>query len=175
MRSKSKVSLGISLKVRLIFILGMVLWLWWSLTPYSSVVVPHDSTEMSPLIEGGQKIYVYSRPNVSDYRSGDLVWYTVHSDSNVQRDSKWRWGWVLGRGSETFEIKKGKLYRNGESLNQKISGLPETLNRTFAEVPMGHFFVVHGDQRSEVNDSLVMGSIPAEQIKIMGKAFFLWE
>ena len=92
MKDKAKVSTGIGLRFRLIFIMSLMVSLFWYFRSYSKMQVPEDCFEMLPLIQPGQGIFLYSRPHVSDYKKGDLVCYRYGSDD------RWRWAWVLGRG-----------------------------------------------------------------------------
>ena len=167
MNDKAKVSTGIGLRARLVFIASLMLCLLWFFRSYSTIQVPEGCFEMSPLIQPGQSVYIYSRSHVLDYKKGDLIWCRY---GGVDR---WRWAWVLGRGGEVFSIAEGRLLENGEPLPQKIKGLPKSLNRSFPPVPSGHFFLVHGDQSVEVDDSLLFGALDPNVLEVKGKVFFL--
>ena len=167
MNDKAKVSTGIGLRFRLVFIASLMVCLLWYFRSYSTIQVPEGCFEMSPLIEPGQSVYLYSRSHVLEYKKGDLVWYRYGVDD------RWRWAWVLGRGGEVFSIVEGQLLEGGEPLPQKIKGLPKTLNRSFAPVPSGHFFLVHGDQSVDVEDSLLLGPFDPNELEVKGKVFFL--
>jgi len=72
---------------------------------------------------------------------------------------------VIGKPGDTIEIRDGKLYRNGELLNEPYLKDPvmNEGDKTFY-VPEGHVFVM-GDNRNNSMDSRMIGALPMENIK----------
>ncbi|WP_223066680.1 signal peptidase I [Paenibacillus caui] len=157
------------------------------------VIQPYkvDGHSMDPTLHDRQRIYAekwsHTLGNVPDY--GDIVII----DSRVDRsrtfmddikehpiiamltgESKQEIFFVkrlIGKPGDKIEIKEGKVYRNGQLLNepyikeQMVIGPDQVYN-----VPADHVFVM-GDNRNNSKDSRMIGYIPLDHV--MGiKGFF---
>ncbi len=105
----------------------------------------------------------------SDPKAGDII--VLQAPDDPKKDYIKR---VVGIEGDTVEIKDGKVYINGEVLEEKylVEGA-YTYNGHISkwEVPQNYVFVL-GDNRNRnaSKDSRILGCIPIESIK--GKAFF---
>ncbi len=128
-----------------------------------------EGTSMAPLISDQERIFI----NKIVYRfepisRGDVVvfWYPLdRSKSFIKR--------VVGLPGETVDIRRGRVYVNGEGLLEPYVP-PQYFDATNfgpVRVPDGEYFVM-GDHRDSSNDSRVFGTVPATYI--YGRAVFAY-
>ncbi len=128
-----------------------------------------EGTSMAPLLADQERIFI----NKFVYRlepieRGDVVvfWYPVdRTKSFIKR--------VVGLPGDRVEIRRGRVYINGASLQEPYVPERAAGRSTFAplRVPPNHYFVL-GDHRTSSNDSRMFG--PVREDFIYGKAVFAY-
>lgn len=76
---------------------------------------------------------------------------------------------VIGTPEDVIQVQAGKVYRNGEALQEPYIAEPPTYNMPAVQVPVDQLFVM-GDNRNNSNDSHVWGFLP--QQNVIGRAIF---
>jgi signal peptidase I len=126
-----------------------------------------QGTSMEPLLEDGERIVV----NKFVYRfrpidRGDVVVFWFPGDPSISFIKR-----VVGLPGDTVEIRTGRLFVNGNAVNE--SYLPPSFrdsdNLAPTEVRKGYYFVL-GDHRRSSNDSRSWGEVPERYI--YGRAVF---
>lgn len=126
--------------------------------------IPSES--MEPTLHIGDKLYVEKITyKVSDIKRGDIVVFEAPEASNHDEDMIKR---VIGLPGETFEIKSGIVYVNGEALDEPYEAEKPRNDFEKITVPENHLFVL-GDNRNNSLDSRYWGALPIENV--IGKAF----
>ena len=128
-----------------------------------------EGTSMAPLLTDQERIFI----NKFIYRfepieRGDVVvfWYPWDTTKSFIKR-------VVALPGETVEIRQGRVYVNGQALEEPyVPGqFSDRHSFTPVVVPAGHYFVM-GDHRSSSNDSRVFGTVPDRLI--YGKAVFVY-
>jgi len=133
-----------------------------------------EGTSMVPQLHDGERLLVnklvyYNIESVSwgHINRGDIVvfWYPKEPDkSYVKR--------VIGLPGETVEVKNGRVYVDGNELNEDY--LDYEHNQSLPTWPAkrvdDHYYFVMGDNRDNSSDSRYWGLVP--QKYVYGKAFF---
>ena len=80
-------------------------------------------------------------------------------------DGKYRVKRVVGMPGETIELVGGRLYVNGEFVEQNFDMTPNQTNFGPFTVPQAHYFVL-GDNRNNSKDSrsIMVGALPRDMI-----------
>lgn len=133
-----------------------------------------EGTSMLPQLHDGERLLVnklvyYKIQSVSwgHIERGDIVvfWFPNDPDkSYVKR--------VIGLPGETVEIRNGRVFVNGQELNEDYldKEYNQTLPTTAAKKVDEHHYFVMGDNRDNSSDSRYWGLVPEKYI--YGKAFF---
>jgi len=99
-------------------------------------------------------------------RRGDVIVFRYPVDP--RRDFVKR---VLARGGETIEIRSGKVFVDGEKVNEPYIDDAGTSSMPPTEVLPGQLFVL-GDNRNNSEDSRLFGFVPMRYVK--GEAFLVY-
>ena len=110
---------------------------------------------MEPNFHDGQIVEV-EEVTVEDLQRGDVILFTV-------QDGKQYLKRLIGLPGETVEIRAGKVYINGEVLDEPYIKEPAPSNLPVRIVEADRYFVL-GDNRNNSADSRAFGSIPSESI-----------
>lgn len=122
-----------------------------------------DGPSMEPTLQTGQRLIVYRLAYAfSEPERGDVI--VFRSSNNPDDDLVKR---IIGLPGETVSIQGGRVYINGELLEEP-SFIPSAAYDGTWEVPEGHYFVL-GDNRNSSSDSHSWGTIAAGQI--LGRAW----
>ena len=126
-----------------------------------------EGGSMKPNIQDGQYILVdKSVYHFHPPQQGEII--VFHAPRNPDRDFIKR---VIGLPGDIVEVKKGKVYVNGDLLSEPYIEEPPTYT-CYEEVSPEHYFVL-GDNRNNSNDSHSGWLVPRESI--IGKAWLcLW-
>lgn len=76
---------------------------------------------------------------------------------------------VIGKPGDLIEIKNGKVYRNGNLLDEPYIKEPMKNEPFSAKIDEGYIFVM-GDNRNNSKDSRVIGQVPLQNV--LGKYIF---
>lgn len=76
---------------------------------------------------------------------------------------------IIGQPGETVAVSKGKVYLNGQPIEENYIAEPPILPFPTVQIPPNQFFVM-GDNRNDSNDSRYWGFLPTENI--IGRATF---
>ena len=154
------------LRHRLVMLGLLLLWVIWELQPYSRLVVPEGHIEMTPTVQPGQTLYLYSHKNFSSYQTGDVVWYSSPKTAAP------RLGRIIAKTDDVVAVQQGQVLCNSQAVKPPLQGLPEQLNKVFPALSQGEIMIVHHQQTAPVEDSLTLGPLSEAQTAIWGKLFF---
>src|SRR5215213_6460447 len=142
-------------RIILVFILASALFLACSPKP-----VRIEGTAMMPTLHDGDRILMDE--NIGELKRGDVISFLFPRDT-----SKWYIKRIIGLPGETVEIRVGKVYINGQILDEPY--LDESYNQTkssFApQTAAANNYFVMGDNRDNSSDSRYWGTVPRELIK----------
>ena len=145
---------------------GLLLLLVWELRPYSRLVVPEGHIEMTPAIQPGQTLYLYTHKKFNDYKKDDVVWYSS------PKATRPRLGRIIAKEGDLLSVQQGQVFCNAQAVKPLLQGLPEKLNKAFPVLSQGEFMIVHDQQTAPVEDSLTLGALNEDSALIWGKLFF---
>jgi signal peptidase I len=118
-----------------------------------------EGIAMKPSFNNGDKILVDK--NLSDLKRGDVITFLYPKDK-----SKWYFKRIVGLPGETIEIRAGKIYINGQILDEPyVEEIYNQVKASFAlrTVPQHQYFVM-GDNRDNSSDSRYWGNVDKELI-----------
>ena len=118
-----------------------------------------DGTAMKPAFNDGDRILISKIPG--ELKRGDLITFLYPRDR-----SKWYFKRIIGLPNETIELRGGKVYINGELLDEPY--VDESYNQAKADfppqkIPEYQYFVM-GDNRDNSSDSRYWGTVDRELI-----------
>jgi signal peptidase I len=120
---------------------------------------------MEPTLHSSQRVVVekVTYRFLHGPRRGDIVVLDLpaQSDLLIKR--------VVGLPGETIEIRDGRLYVDGQLVNESWTVYPGSGNYGPLVIPPLHIFVL-GDNRGASNDSRSFGPVPIDQV--VGHAWF---
>jgi len=128
-----------------------------------------EGTSMAPLLSDQERIFINKFVyHFEPIGRGDVVvfWYPLdRTKSFIKR--------VVGLPGDEVEIRRGRVYINGKSLEEPYvpSQYVDTAAYGPVEIPRDEYFVM-GDHRISSNDSRIFGPVPAAFI--YGKAVFAY-
>ncbi|MCY7331723.1 MAG: signal peptidase I [Pseudanabaena sp. CAN_BIN31] len=126
------------------------------------------SGSMEPTLQVGDRILVdkISQQWQAPERGDILIFYPPKSPA-IEDNTKAYIKRLIGIEGDRIAVKNGKVYRNGEALNE--SYIAEAPRYTMREVivPKGYYWMM-GDNRNHSNDSHIWGFLPKENV--IGKA-----
>ncbi len=133
--------------------------------------IPSES--MVPTLKVGDRVLVNKLSyKLHDVHRGDIVVFTAPPAAQAG-DIKDLVKRVIGLPGDTLEAKDGKVYVNGQLLEEPY--LPNgtvTTNLPPTKVPAGYMFVM-GDNRSASKDSRIFGAV--KESAIVGRVFLrIW-
>lgn len=120
-----------------------------------------DGESMMPTMEHRERLIV----NKLIYRfhppeQGDIIVFQYPSDTSKDFIKR-----VIGMSGDTIEVKNGKVYRNGEALDERYLGEPTNGAYGPVKVKPGTLFVM-GDNRNNSKDSRdpLVGMVPNDLV-----------
>ena len=122
---------------------------------------------MKPGFNSGDRIFIDK--DVGALQRGEVITFLYPKDT-----SKWYIERIVGLPGETIEIKSGKVYVNGQILDEPyVDQTYNQMNSSFPPktIPENHYFVL-GDNRDNSSDSRSWGTV--DKSLITGKYYMTY-
>ena len=155
-----------------IFEIAVVLFLAFVLVYFFGEKVVNVGESMSPTLENGDTVLVNKlNYSITGPSRGDVVVFKPHGNENTHYYIKR----VIGLPGETVEIRDGKIYIDGEVLEEELETEP-VLEAGVAASPVelgeDEYFVL-GDNRNNSEDSRSADVGDVLKKHMLGKAWFV--
>lgn len=155
-----------------IFEIAVVLFLAFVLVYFFGEKVVNVGESMSPTLENGDTVLVNKlNYSITGPSRGDVVVFKPHGNENTHYYIKR----VVGLPGETVEIKDGKIYIDGEVLEEELETEPvQEAGVAASLVKLGEdeYFVL-GDNRNNSEDSRSADVGDVLKKHMLGKAWFV--
>lgn len=155
-----------------IFEIAVVLFLAFVLVYFFGEKVVNVGESMSPTLENGDTVLVNKlNYSITGPSRGDVVVFKPHGNENTHYYIKR----VVGLPGETVEIKDGKIYIDGEVLEEELETEPvQEAGVASSPVKLGEdeYFVL-GDNRNNSEDSRSADVGDVLKKHMLGKAWFV--
>jgi signal peptidase I len=138
--------------------LGLVLTAYFvAACSFQPIVV--EGSAMKPAFNDGDRLLIDK--NLGELKRGDVIAFLYPKDR-----SKWYFKRIIGLPGETIEMRKGKIYINGQVLDEPY--VNESFNQAKMDmapriIPEYQYFVM-GDNRDNSSDSRSWGTVDKELI-----------
>ncbi len=125
------------------------------------------STSMRPLLESGDRIlvnkFIY---RFREPRRQEIAVFKYPIDPSINFVKR-----IIGVPNDEVKIEDGRVFLNGEALEEDYKLEAGYTNFSKTEIPKDHYFVL-GDNRNNSEDSRYWGFVPEDNI--LGKAFIIF-
>jgi signal peptidase I len=126
------------------------------------------SGSMEPTLQVGDRILVDKiSQKWQDPQRGDILIFYPPKSPAIEDNSKAYIKRLIGIEGDRIAISGGKVYRNGQALDESYIAEPIKYAMRSVVVPKGHYWMM-GDNRNHSNDSHIWGFLPKENV--IGKA-----
>ena len=117
-------------------------------------------SSMSPSIFDGDRILIdHFTYLFTEVGRGDIVVLQYPLDPRLDYIKR-----VIGVPGDEVVIEKGRVFVNGEELQEQYVDVPDLSSRLQTYVMKGHYFVL-GDNRCHSSDSREFGQVPVENLR----------
>ncbi len=132
-----------------------------------------NGTSMQPTLDNGDMLLLDKlRYRFGDPKRFDIVVVTIDKENKVHYVKR-----IIGLPGETVQIKDGKVYINGELLEEDVYGKEPIASAGIASEPItlgeDEYFLL-GDNRNDSKDSRKESVGVVYRNQIVGRVFFRW-
>ena len=134
---------------------------------YVSARIRVDGFSMEPSLHTGEFVIVNKLAyTLGETRRGDVIVFQYPFDPRQEYIKR-----VIGLPGDIIRIENGRVYVNGQALQEDYIAAPPGYNNGDTTVPENSLFVL-GDNRNNSSDSHNWGSVPMEYV--IGKASLVY-
>jgi signal peptidase I len=126
-----------------------------------------DGSSMEPTLHNGEFVIVNKLAyKLDEPKLGDIIVFHFPRDPDQEYIKR-----VIGVPGDKVVIEDGKVYVNGNEIDEPYISAPPAYTASRWDVPEGNLFVL-GDNRNNSSDSHSWGMVPLEYV--VGKALFIY-